>query len=165
MNVRRELLEVEEEFWQAAGDRERYATNLAADAIHVFPGWGVAEREAVLCGVAEAEPWKTFSIDDPDVLILSDESAALVYRTRAQRVNEPPYEATVRRVLEAGPAPADAALQRRVALTCGASYCGGSPGIRRRPKARGRAQARPPRQRPRRQTRASSAWRHVRNPQ
>ena len=95
MNVRRELLEVEEEFWQAAGDRERYATNLAADAIHVFPGWGVAEREAVLCGVAEAEPWKTFSIDDPDVLILSDESAALVYRTRAQRVNEPPYEAAI----------------------------------------------------------------------
>jgi hypothetical protein len=95
MSVRRELLEAEGEFWRAAGDRERYATNLAADAIHVFPGWGVAKREAVLSGVAEAEPWTTFSIEDPELLILSDESAALVYRARAQRGNEPPYEAAI----------------------------------------------------------------------
>ncbi len=69
MDVRRELIEVEERFWRAAGDRDRYAEHLAADAIHVFPGWGVASREAVLSGVAEAETWKTFTIEDPEVML------------------------------------------------------------------------------------------------
>jgi hypothetical protein len=95
MDVRTELLEVEEELWRAAGNRERYARNLAADGVHVFPGWGVADREAVLGGVGEAEPWKTFTIENPDVVILSDDSAALNYQTQAQRENEPPYNAAV----------------------------------------------------------------------
>jgi hypothetical protein len=95
MDVRRELLRIEEDLWRAAGDRDRYGTSLAADAIHVFPGWGIATREAVLRGVAEADPWKTFSIRDPEVLVLSDETAALVYRARAQRRDEPPYTAAI----------------------------------------------------------------------
>jgi hypothetical protein len=44
MNVRQELLKIEEGFWRAAGDCDRYAEHLAADAVHVFPGWGVAAR-------------------------------------------------------------------------------------------------------------------------
>jgi hypothetical protein len=95
MDVRRELLAIEEGFWDAAGDREQYARNLAADAVHVFPGWGIATRDAVLTGVAEADPWSTFSVEDPKVLVLSHDTAAVVYRARAQRSDEPPYSAAI----------------------------------------------------------------------
>ena len=74
MDLRRELIEVEEHIWRAAGDRERYAEHLAADAIRVFPGWGVASREAVLRGVAETDTWKTFTIEDPEVIMLGDDA-------------------------------------------------------------------------------------------
>jgi hypothetical protein len=95
MDINSQLLAIEEAFWSAAGDRDTYAENLAADAIHVFPGWGVAGREDVLAGVAQADSWETFTIDDPDIVALSDNIAAVVYRTHAQRAGEQPYDAAV----------------------------------------------------------------------
>jgi hypothetical protein len=95
MGSRQELLKIEEGFWRAAGDSDRYAEHLAADAVHVFPGWGVASREAVLAGVAKADPWTSFAIEEPEVLFLSDASAAVVYRAHAQRQGQPPYEAAI----------------------------------------------------------------------
>ena len=95
MDILAELLAIEEGFWRAAGDREQYAGNLAADAVHVFPGWGITTREAALDGVAAAEPWSAFSLEDPEVLVLSDDVAALVYRARAARRHGPPYAAAI----------------------------------------------------------------------
>ena len=46
-----ELLQLEEGFWRAAGDRSAYAAHLADDAVHVFPGWGVSELDRVLAAV------------------------------------------------------------------------------------------------------------------
>jgi hypothetical protein len=63
--------------------------------VHVFPGWGVASQEAVLAVVAEADPRKSFAIEGPEVLLLSDDGAAVVYRAQAQRQDEPPYEAAI----------------------------------------------------------------------
>ena len=90
-----ELLALEEAFWRAAGDRNRYSDHLSDDAVHVFPGWGVAEREAVLAGVASAPPWERFEIEDPRVLGLGEDAAALVYTCRAQRAGEIPYAAAI----------------------------------------------------------------------
>jgi hypothetical protein len=95
MEVRQQLLKIEEGFWRAAGDGDRYAEHLAADAVHVFPGWGIASRDAVLAGVSGADAWSSFAIEDPAVLILSDDTAALVYRAHAQRRDQPPYEAAI----------------------------------------------------------------------
>ena len=81
----RELVALEEDFWRAAGDADAYASRLAGDAVHVFPGWGVAERDAVLDGVAAAAPWTSFSIDEPRLVTLGDDAAALVYTARASR--------------------------------------------------------------------------------
>jgi hypothetical protein len=89
-----ELLQLEEAFWRAAGSRERYEENLAADAVHVFPGWGVTERERAVSSAADAPPWDDFSIDDPQLVELSDEVAALVYTARAVR-GENPYVAAM----------------------------------------------------------------------
>lgn len=90
-----ELLELEEEFWRAAGDRGRYEANLADDAVHVFPGWGITEREPVLEAVAGVDPWERFSIDDPSVVELSDDVVALVYTARAQRAGQDEYRAAM----------------------------------------------------------------------
>jgi ketosteroid isomerase-like protein len=90
----RELVALEELFWRAAGDRDAYASHLAGDALHVFPGWGVAERGAVLDGVAAAAPWTSFSIDEPRLVPLGDDAAALVYTARARRAGDE-YRAAV----------------------------------------------------------------------
>jgi hypothetical protein len=89
------LLRLEETFWRAAGDRERYAANLAADALHVFPELGVMAREAVLEGVAGAPAWDAFTIDLPRVVAIGEDAAALVYTARATRPGRPPYRAAV----------------------------------------------------------------------
>ena len=89
------LVAAEERFWLAAGDRGSYAAQLAPDAVHVFPGWGVAEREAVLQGVADARPWESFTIDDPRLVPLGPDAAALVYTTRATRGGDPAYHAAI----------------------------------------------------------------------
>ena len=78
-----ELLALEEAVWRAAGDRNLYSDQLSDDAVHVFPGWGVAGRDAVLSGVASAAPWERFEVEDPRVLGLGEDTAALVYTCRA----------------------------------------------------------------------------------
>ena len=91
----KELLALEEGFWRAAGDRSAYTAHLADDAVHVFPGWGVADPERVLQAVETVEPWQTFSIDDPVLVPLGEEAAALVYTARAQRAGQEPYVAAM----------------------------------------------------------------------
>jgi hypothetical protein len=96
MDIAAELLGLEEVFWRAAGSREKYADNLAPDAVHVFPGWGVVtDRERVLRSVEDAEPWESFTIDDPQVVALGDDAAALLYTTRANRAGQAPYLAAI----------------------------------------------------------------------
>jgi hypothetical protein len=90
-----ELLRLEEAFWRAAGNRERYEANLAPDAVHVFPGWGVTDLETVLASVAEVDPWETFAIDEPHLVALADDVAALVYTARAKRAGQEPYIAAM----------------------------------------------------------------------
>ena len=86
MDYADELLALEQHFWQVAGgDRDGYEANLAQDALHAFPGWGVTDRERVLAAVAESRPWDSFTIDDPHIVALGDDVAALVYTTHADR--------------------------------------------------------------------------------
>lgn len=91
-----ELVALEEIFWKAAGgDRDLYDANLASDAVHVFPGWGVTDRKRVLGAVESAEPWESHTIDDPQVVSLGADTAALVYTTSANRSGQPPYVAAI----------------------------------------------------------------------
>jgi hypothetical protein len=90
-----ELVALEEEFWRASGDSARYEANLADDAVHVFPGWGVTERQPVLEAVADAEPWERFQIEGARVVELSDEVSALVYTATARRPGRDEYRAAM----------------------------------------------------------------------
>ena len=77
-----------------AGSRDTYTAHLAADVVHVFPGWGVTtDNELVLEAVESVEPWETFSIDDPTVVDLGGDAAALVYTARARRASQDEYVA------------------------------------------------------------------------
>lgn len=96
------LLELEEAFWRAAGDREAYERNLAADAVHVFPGMGVTDRERALAGAAGAQTWESFEIQDPQFVRLADGVAALVYTASAQHAGNAPYTAAMTSVYRLG---------------------------------------------------------------
>ena len=96
MDVRSTLVALEEGFWRAAGNSDAYAANVAGDAVHVFPGWGiVADLDRVLASVDSVEPWETFTIDDLQVVQLGTDAAALVYTTRAKRAGQDPYVAAL----------------------------------------------------------------------
>jgi hypothetical protein len=94
-HLREQLLQLEQDFWRAAGDRGRYEANLASGAIHVFPGWGIADRQAVLDGVSNARPWARFLMTGVRVVRLVDDVAALVYVVEASRGDEPAYDAAI----------------------------------------------------------------------
>jgi hypothetical protein len=92
----RELIALEEEFWRASGRRQAYEARLADDAVHVFPGWGVTEdNERVLQAVESAEPWKSFTIENPRVLELGEGVAAIAYTSHACREGEDEYVAAI----------------------------------------------------------------------
>ena len=96
LSILDELLTLEERFWRAAGSRNAYASHLADDAVHVFPGWGATtDNERVLEAVDEVEPWETFAIDDPRLVELGEGAAALVYTARARRVGQDEYVAAM----------------------------------------------------------------------
>jgi len=95
MDIQATLLDLEEGFWRAAGDRDRYEAHLAGDAVHVIPGWGVVDREPVLFAIGGSPAWERFTIDDPRVVALTEESAALVYSARAERPGQDPYAAAI----------------------------------------------------------------------
>ena len=96
MDTKESLLALEETFWRAAGSRARYDANLADDAVHVFPGWGVTtDIEKVLATVEDVDPWESFTIEEPQFIALSDDVAALVYTARAKRAGQEPYIAAM----------------------------------------------------------------------
>lgn len=91
-----DLLVLEEGFWRAAGSRDAYAAHLAADSVHVFPGWGVtSDNERVLQAVESVEPWASFDIEEPSFLELGNGAAALVYTARAYRAGQDEYVAAM----------------------------------------------------------------------
>jgi len=95
MDILTTLVRLEERFWRAAGDAAEYSASLAADALHVLPGWGVTPREPMLAAVEQAPPWVRFSIDHPQVVMLAGDAAALAYTAHAERKGEGAYAAAI----------------------------------------------------------------------
>lgn len=95
-----EILELEEQGWQALSAEEDagkkfYASVLREDAVMLFPGGMIiAGKENILQSLV-AQPWKTFQIEEPQVIQLSQNVKALVYRVSAQREGSQPYHALI----------------------------------------------------------------------
>jgi hypothetical protein len=87
------LLELEERGWQALSSPEPVSFCeewLANDALMIVPGM-VVDRETFLEAVAHEQPWASHRIDEPRVVQLTDDSAALLYRVTAQRASQPEF--------------------------------------------------------------------------
>jgi hypothetical protein len=93
-----ELIELEEQGWQARsteGDAARkfYNSVLRDDAIMVFPGGLLIDGKQNILESFSAQPWKSFHIEEMQVVSLSEDAAVLVYKVTAQREGKDPYVA------------------------------------------------------------------------
>jgi hypothetical protein len=87
------LLDLEELGWQAlsSADPVPFCEEwLAEDALMVVPGM-VIDRATFLHAVARETPWASHRIEDPRIVRLTAQSAAVVYRVIAQRGDQPPF--------------------------------------------------------------------------
>jgi Domain of unknown function (DUF4440) len=87
------LLELEEQGWRALSSSEPFEFCdewLADDAVMVVPGM-VIDRATFLEAVVHEQPWTTHRIEEPRIVPLTDDSAALVYRVTAQRHGQPDF--------------------------------------------------------------------------
>jgi hypothetical protein len=79
-NMRTELLELEEGFWEAhrGGDIEFYRQHLADDSLTVGP-LGELDKESALSLLGQAH-CPDYTLSDPRFVKLTDEAAVLAYR-------------------------------------------------------------------------------------
>ena len=95
-----DLLQLEEQGWRALSlegnaGKKFYSSLLADDAVMLFPGgmfiWG---KEEILRSIG-SQPWRTFQIEEAQVIPLSESSSSVAYKVTAQREGGDPYTALV----------------------------------------------------------------------
>lgn len=95
-----DLIELEEQGWQTLtlvgeASKKFYSAVLHDNAIIVFSGGiRISGKEKILESLA-TQPWKSFQIEEPQVISLSENVGALVYRVTAQREGSKPYVALI----------------------------------------------------------------------
>jgi hypothetical protein len=85
------VLTLEEEGWRALSSdagADYYRTHLTDDALMVFP-FGVLTREQSIEAIEAAPPWASYRIDEPRVVLLTEDSALVTYRATARREGDP----------------------------------------------------------------------------
>ena len=92
-----ELADLEHKAWQAlSGDNgaEFFDAFMADEAMMALPV-GVLDRDACVEAIAAAPPWSRFELSDMQVVVLSDDSATVLYTATAQREGQPEYRAVM----------------------------------------------------------------------
>lgn len=95
-----DLIELEEQGWQALSSegeasKNFYSSILHNDAVMLFPGgMFIRGKENILASLA-VQPWKSFQIEEPQVILLSENAGVLTYRVTAQREGGNPYMALI----------------------------------------------------------------------
>lgn len=79
-----ELLELEEGFWNAAGDGSYYEEHMASHGLCVLPV-GVMDKETTVSAISQADPWEDFELSEVRTIDLGDDEAAICYQARASR--------------------------------------------------------------------------------
>lgn len=82
-----DLLELENRFWSASGDRDFWDGNFAQEGLVVVPGQ-IMEKRAVVDAQSGAESWERFEMADVHRIDVSDDVAMLSYRAAARRTGD-----------------------------------------------------------------------------
>lgn len=85
MSLSEQLIELEAQFWRAAGDPEFYRDRFADDGVMAFHV-GIMTKTRIMQSISGADRWESFTIDDPHVVAISDNVASITYSTVANRV-------------------------------------------------------------------------------
>jgi hypothetical protein len=91
-----ELLALEKSGWDALCESrgaDYYGEIMTSDAVMVLVNGMTLDRDAVRASLNAAPPWDSYDITDARVVAAGRGAAALVYRARAERVGEAPFEA------------------------------------------------------------------------
>ena len=89
-----EILDLERNFWAAAGDRAFYEQHFAEDGRCVF-AFGIIDKRHTVESMAAASGWATVEFDDIAVIDLSTDTVAIVYSAAATRPSGEEYKAQV----------------------------------------------------------------------
>ncbi|MBW4652657.1 MAG: nuclear transport factor 2 family protein [Kaiparowitsia implicata GSE-PSE-MK54-09C] len=100
-----DLIDLEEQGWQALStdveaSKKFYSSVLRHDAVMLFPGGMIIEGKEKILQSLSAQPWKSFQIEEPRVISLSERAEVLVYRVIAQRQGSEPYVALINSTYE-----------------------------------------------------------------
>ncbi|QBI52242.1 nuclear transport factor 2 family protein [Streptomonospora litoralis] len=83
-----ELLELEHQGWRSLCDgtgSDFYGSIMTEDGVMVLAHGQVFDRPTVIASLQDAPPWSGYEISGERVVGLGEDSAALVYRARADR--------------------------------------------------------------------------------
>jgi hypothetical protein len=85
-----DLIDLEEQGWQALSSGEDaskkfYNFILHNDVVMLFPGGMLLDGKENILQALATQPWKSFQIEKPRVILLSEGAGVLVYRVTAQR--------------------------------------------------------------------------------
>ncbi len=83
MDLEETLLDLERQFWQAAGDPDFYRGGFADDGVMAFHV-GIMNKAEILRSMDGAGEWAEFSIDEPRFVQIAPDAASLTYTTRAR---------------------------------------------------------------------------------
>lgn len=104
-----DLLALERRGWDSLCDgtgAEFYGSLMTAEAVMVLAHGFALDREQVRASLADAPPWSSYEITEPRLVPVGEHAAALVYRARATRGDEPAFEAWMTSVYDvSGPEP------------------------------------------------------------
>jgi len=90
------LLSLERAGWDALCDSRGgafYGELMTEDAVMVLVHGMVLDRAAVVAAMDDAPPWAGYALSDARVVPIGADSAALVYRARAEREGQEPFVA------------------------------------------------------------------------
>ncbi|MDP9822093.1 DUF4440 domain-containing protein [Nocardioides massiliensis] len=104
-----DLLALERRGWDSLCDgtgAEFYGSLMTAEAVMVLAHGFALDHEQVRASLADAPPWSSYEITEPRLVPVGEHAAALVYRARATRGDEPAFEAWMTSVYDlSGPEP------------------------------------------------------------
>ncbi len=77
-----ELMQLERGFWESAGKPDFYREHFADDGLMVFHV-GILDKPQVVEAMEHAEPWASYTIDDPRFVDVGKGVTSLTYATVA----------------------------------------------------------------------------------